>query len=69
MDYTARYPGKHDRRETMCVGRSWSVVLYAAMFGALLLVLLALTGLLPAARHLLTLDLALAWWLGRCHDG
>jgi hypothetical protein len=39
------------------------------MLGALLLVVLALSGVLPAARHLLTLELVLAWWLGRCHDG
>jgi hypothetical protein len=39
------------------------------MLGALLLVVLALSGTLPAARHVLTLDLALAWWLGHCQHG
>ena len=53
----------------MCRGRIWPVVLYAAMLGAVLLVVLALLGTLPAGRHLLTLDLALAWWVGRCQHG
>ena len=55
--------------ETMCRGRLWPIILYAAMLGAVALAVLALVGLLPAARHLLTLDLALAWWLGRCQYG
>ena len=53
----------------MCRGRLWPIILYAAMLGALVLAVLALVGLLPAVRHLLTLDLALAWWLGRCQHG
>ena len=53
----------------MCRGRIWPVVLYAALLGALLLVVLALSGLLPTARHLITLDLVVAWWLGRCCHG
>ena len=55
--------------ETMCTERVWPIILYAAMLAALLVVVLALRGTLPAARHLLTLDLALAWWLGRCQYG
>ena len=53
----------------MCTERLWPIILYAAMLAALLVVVLALRGTLPAARHLLTLDLALAWWLGRCQYG
>ena len=53
----------------MCRGRLWPIILYAAMLGALVLAVLALIGLLPAVRHLLTLDLALAWWVGRCQHG
>ena len=53
----------------MCRGRLWPIILYAAMLGAVALAVLALVGLLPAARHLLTLDLTLAWWLGRCQHG
>ena len=53
----------------MCRGGLWPIILYAAMLGAVALAVLALSGMLPAARHLLTLDLALAWWLGRCQYG
>ena len=53
----------------MCIERLWPIILCAAMLAALLVVVLALSGLLPAARHLLTLDLAVAWWLGRCCHG
>ena len=53
----------------MCRGRLWPIILYAAMLGALLLAVLALIGMLPAAHPLLTLELALAWWLGRCQHG
>ena len=53
----------------MCRGRRWPIILYTAMLGALVLAVLALIGMLPVARHLLTLDLTLAWWLGRCQHG
>jgi hypothetical protein len=53
----------------MCRGRLWPIIVYTAMLGALALAVLALIGLLPAARHLLTLDLTLAWGLGRCQHG
>ena len=53
----------------MCRGRLWPIIVYAAMVGAVTLAVLALIGMLPAARHLLTLDLTLGWWLGRCQHG